>query len=119
MKIEAVPPISGEKTQFDFNDPVFRKVTDTLLARMRSSDTLGRLDAGTFALVMPHTGAGQADVILRRLRHLLKEAGIATPKNHWTLQASLVHLDPKSDETGHRLLDRAEALLRTPPPGPD
>jgi len=63
--------VSDNRTSFEIKDRNFRLIGQTLSTLIRKSDYLGRLDAETFALLMPQTSAQEAEPVCNRLRNLL------------------------------------------------
>ena len=57
---------------FDVNDPMLCGLSDAISGQIRKSDTLGRLDARTFALILPQTSAAKALVVRNRLEDLIQ-----------------------------------------------
>ena len=63
--------VSDNRMSFEIKDRNFRLIGQTLSTLIRKSDYLGRLDAETFALLMPQTSAQKAEPVCNRLRNLL------------------------------------------------
>lgn len=69
--------ISANVACFDFDDPHALKVTQTLQCNLRQSDTLGKLDSKTFAMILPETPPSRANEILERLQNFIASSAFA------------------------------------------
>lgn len=100
---------------FDFDDPHALKVSQTLQYNLRGSDTLGRLDTKTFAMILPETPPARANEILERLQGFIASSDFAaTPEDCITLQFGVAGLpgDP-NPESGEALFRHAFTALNT------
>jgi len=86
-----------------------KRVTDVIFDQLRKSDTLGRMDERTFALVMPETASKKAEGIRRRLKESLVKKKILTPDNGLKIHFSTTSLNMEKGETGEAFFLRAAA----------
>jgi len=103
--------VADAKMSFEIKDRNFRMIGQTLSNLIRKSDYLGRLDAETFALLMPQTSAQQAEPVCRRLRNLLMAKRIDVDGINLEVVLSIEDYDFKSEHTGEQLLERSSKNL--------
>ena len=100
--------VADLKMSYEIKDRNLRMIGKTLSKLIRKCDSLGRLDAETFALLMPETTAMQAASVCNRLRSLLMEKRMDVDGMLVEVVLSIVELDNPSDETAMTLLAKSE-----------
>jgi len=103
--------VADAKMSFEIKDRNFRMIGQTLSKLIRKSDYLGRLDAETFALLMPQTSAHQAESVCHRLRNLLMAKRIDVDGIHLEVVLSIEEHDYTSEDSGEQLLECASRNL--------
>jgi len=96
---------------FDINSPVLKAMTGAISDQLRKSDTLGRLDSRTFALIMPQTPAPKAAKIRDRIESLLETHQFFSPENGLKFKFGIASLKKGGDETSEELFARAAQPL--------
>jgi uncharacterized protein len=104
--------VSDEKMSFEIKDRNFRLIGQTLSSLIRKSDYLGRLDAETFALLMPQTSAAKAEPVCNRLRSLLLRKNLAADGIQMNVSMRIADVDFLSKETSTDILNRARKNLK-------
>jgi len=98
---------------YDIKDRNFRSLGETLSEIIRNSDTLGRLDDQTFALLMPQTPVREAGPACNRLKERLLAKRLETDGIKLSVTIGLAELDYEAEEYGADLLTHStEALQR-------
>ena len=103
--------VSDQKMSFEIKDRNFRLMGQTLSTLIRKSDYLGRLDAETFALLMPQTSGPKAEPVCHRLRNLLLGKSLDTDDIRIKVALSIVDVDYAATDTGADILNRARKGL--------
>jgi len=78
---------------------------------IRKSDTLGRLEAGTFALLMPATPLKKALPVCNRLADILMEKRLDVDGIRIHVALGMAEFLPGKDTSGIELMARAQADL--------
>ena len=104
--------VSDEKMSFEIKDRNFRVIGQTLSNLIRKSDYLGRLDAETFALLMPQTSVPKAEPVCNRLQTLLLRKNLAADGIRMNVCMSIVDVDFMSKDTGTDILNSARKGLK-------
>ena len=99
--------VSDKRMRFEIKDRNFRLIGQTLSTLIRKSDYLGRLDAETFALLMPQTSASKAEPVCNRLRNLLLGKKLDTDGIRLDVALGIVDFDHQSKETALQILNRS------------
>ncbi len=110
--------VSDKRMSFEIKDRNFRLIGQTLSSLIRKSDYLGRLDAETFALLMPQTSTSKAEPVCNRLRNLLLEKKLDVDGIRLDVVLSIVEFDHQSKETAVQILERSRKYFedkRKPP----
>ena len=94
---------------FDPDAPVLQAMAEAIAGHLRKCDTLGRLDARTFALLLPQTPPAQAVIILDRMQALMAARGLSVSENGLKLSIGLAGLT----STGVKPADRCCSGHRT------
>jgi len=98
---------------YDIKDRNFRSLGEALSEIIRNSDTLGRLDEQTFALLMPQTPVREAGPACNRLKERLLAKRLETDGIKLSVTIGLAELDYEGQEYGEDLLTHSfEALQR-------
>jgi uncharacterized protein len=97
---------------FEIKDKNFRMIGQTLSNLIRKSDYLGRLDAETFALLMPQTSSQKAEPVCHRLRNLLMAKRMDIDGIHIDVRLSIVGFDHRSKETAVEILNRSRKYIK-------
>ena len=103
--------VSDKRMSFEIKDRNFRLIGQTLSTLIRKSDYLGRLDAETFALLMPQTSAPKAEPVCNRLRNLLLKKNLDTDGIRLDVVLSIVGFDHQSKETAVQMLERSRKYV--------
>ncbi len=103
--------VADAKRSFEIKDRNFRMIGHTLSNLIRKSDCLGRLNAETFALLMPQTSAQQAEPVCRRLRNVLMAKRIDVDGIHLDVVLSIEEFDHRSEDTAVQVLERSSKNL--------
>ena len=99
--------VSDPKKSFEIKDRNFRLIGQTLSTLIRKSDVLGRLDAETFALLLPQTSAQKAEPVCNRLRNLLMMKKLEDDGIRLDVLLSIVEFDHQSKETAVQIINRS------------
>jgi len=100
--------VANLKMSYEIKDRNLRMIGQTLSKLIRKCDSMGRLDAETFALLMPETPTEQAAPVCNRLRSLLMEKRMDVDGIRMNVALNIVALDCQSEETAIEMLDRSE-----------
>ena len=92
-------------------DRLLRLLGKTLSSEVRECDTLARLDARTFALLLPQTSAPEARPISDRLRRMLQGPDFRTETLRMTIKTGVAGLNVDSGDTSGELLANAVKAL--------
>ena len=103
--------VSDKRMSFEIKDRNFRLIGQTLSTLIRKSDYLGRLDAETFALLMPQTSGPKAEPVCNRLRNLLLGKNLDADGIRMTVGLSMIDVDYTSEDTGADILNAARKGL--------
>jgi diguanylate cyclase (GGDEF)-like protein len=103
--------VSDKRMSFEIKDRNFRLIGQTLSTLIRKSDYLGRIDAETFALLMPQTSAPKAEPVCNRLRNLLLKKKLDTDDIRLDVDLSIVGFDHESKETALQMLNRSRTYI--------
>jgi len=103
--------VVDQTMSYDIKDRNLRLLGQTLSKIIRKSDTLGRLDAGTFALLMPETSAEKARPVCNRLADILMEKRLDVDGIRLHVALGITEIDNGSDKAGVDLVARAETEL--------
>ena len=109
INFEAVNPYST----YDANDRILSYLGGAFSAKIRRSDTLGRIDTQRFALLLPYTSVPAAEQICERLWHPLDREFFEAAGIRITVTLGLAGLGDKADETGDDLLVKATEALES------
>lgn len=97
-------------------DLLLQRVAKALTVAFRAEDVVARIGGDEFAVILPDTGAPEAEAALRRLRHILEERsayyegaplqlsfGVSTAEKHKSLADVLKEADRKmyAEKQGH------------------
>jgi diguanylate cyclase (GGDEF)-like protein len=97
---------------FNVNSPVLKAMTDAISDQMRLSDTFGRLDSRTFALIMPHTPEPLAVKIKERIEKLVETHRFFPTGSHPNITFGLATLRKDGSESSEKLYARAQMQLK-------
>jgi diguanylate cyclase (GGDEF)-like protein len=100
--------VANLKLSYEIKDRNLRMIGQTLSKLIRKCDSLGRLDAETFALLMPETPTDQAAPVCNRLRNLLMEKRMDVDGLQINVDLNIVAMDYASEKTAKEMLDRSE-----------
>ena len=103
--------VSDNRMSFEIKDRNFRLIGQTLSALIRKSDYLGRLDAETFALLMPQTSDQKAEPVCNRLRSLLLKKNLDADGIRMTVSMGIVEADFMSKDSSADILSVARKVL--------
>jgi len=103
--------VADAKMSFEIKDRNFRMIGQTLSNLIRKSDYLGRLDAETFALLMPQTSTQKAEPVCHRLRNLLMAKRMDIDGIHIDVRLRIVGFDHRSKETAVEILNRSRKYI--------
>ena len=104
--------VSDKRMSFEIKDKNFRLIGQTLSTLIRKSDYLGRLDAETFALLMPQTSALKAEPVCNRLRDLLLKKKLDSDGIRLDVALGIVDFDHQSKETALQILTRSRKEMQ-------
>lgn len=92
-------------------DLVLRDFAARIQSQLRRTDCFGRLGGEEFGLVLPHTGLQQAELLLERMRVVVRRSKplIDSPTFHYSFSAGIAAARP--GETVADLFARADAAL--------
>jgi diguanylate cyclase (GGDEF)-like protein len=99
-------------------DAAMKTLTDTFLTELRRCDTLGRMDAHTFALIMPQTTGDHARATVERLRNLLRACISAQGVEPLLLRFGLASFRSEPKDSAQTLYDHAMQALSSEEPSP-
>ena len=103
--------VADQEMSYDIKDRNLRLMGETLSRIIRKSDTLGRLEAGTFALLMPATPLKKALPVCNRLADILMEKRLDVDGIRIHVALGMTELLPGKDTTVIELMARAQAEL--------
>lgn len=83
---------------------------DALLAALRSSDYLCRLEDGVLAALLPHSGVNASMHVAQRVRQALTKA--SEPAGAWTWRMGVAAMVPSRSNRPQQLLERARHALQ-------
>ncbi|WP_229255797.1 GGDEF domain-containing response regulator [Duganella sacchari] len=92
-------------------DPVLRKIAETVMGRLRTSDMLARMRGEEFLIVATHTTAADAVRLAEKLRGAIAEADLPSAGYGATVSISLGVTQVAPDEGSAIVLDRLDAAL--------
>jgi len=92
-------------------DPVLRKIAETVMGRLRTSDMLARMRGEEFLIVATHTAAADAVRLAEKLRGAIAEADLPSAGYGATVSISLGVTQVAPDEGSATVLDRLDAAL--------
>jgi diguanylate cyclase (GGDEF)-like protein len=93
-------------------DALLTDVSLVLKARLRDTDVLARMGGDEFAIILPHTDAGSAQVLASQLLNVIGHCPVPTGMQSLNVSASIgVALFPEHALTGEALLARADAAM--------
>lgn len=104
--------VADLEMSYDIKDRSLRLIGQSLSKIIRKSDTLGRLDAATFALLMPQTRLDEAHPVCRRLAETLTENRLEVDGISIHVALGMAELVPEKDKTAMHLMARANAELQ-------
>lgn len=94
-------------------DVVLRLFAKSLAANLRLEDLAARYGGGTFAVLLPETGATEAEILADRLCRMAAELRLPSPAQDFRLTVSIgLAVLPEDGATAEELLERAGAALR-------
>lgn len=88
----------NDKFGHDVGDQVITAVANTIAAELRETDIIARIGGEEFAIIMPHTGIREAEIVINRLRnaiHLQSDYGV-------TASAGLTEICEKASDSYKR-----------------
>jgi diguanylate cyclase (GGDEF)-like protein len=91
---------------------ILRLFAETFSMQIRKCDILSRFDHQTFALLMPHTSAADAQLFCNRLKRLFAEKCNEIDGVQVKLSVGLADLASGMDESGSDILAKATTLLQ-------
>ena len=103
--------VANREMSYDIKDRNLRLLGQTLSKIIRKSDTLGRLDAGTFALLMPVTPLQKALPVCTRLASILMEKRLDVDGIRIHVTLGLADFQPGQDKSAMDLMTRAQEDL--------
>jgi diguanylate cyclase (GGDEF)-like protein len=107
IDFETTTPQSG----YDAKDQIVTYLGNILSTHVRKSDTLGRLDSQTFALLLPHTPALEAEQICERLWHPVERDLFETTGIRVSVSLGLANLSRQTGGTAMEFLGSAMDAL--------
>ncbi|MBW2614275.1 MAG: diguanylate cyclase, partial [Deltaproteobacteria bacterium] len=110
--------VDDKKMSYDIKDRNLRLLGQTLSKSIRKSDTLGRLDAETFALLMPETSVEKALPVCNRLADILTAKRLDVDGISIQVALGVAEILPGKDKSGQDLITRAQAELDRKKNGP-
>ena len=93
-------------------EQILRDLGEAFSKRIRKCDTLSRFDHYTFALLMPHSSAAEAQLLCNRLKRLFEEKCSQIDCMQLKLTDGLADFAPGTNENGMDLIARASASLK-------
>ena len=103
--------VADQEMSYDIKDRNLRLMGEALSRIIRKSDTLGRLDAGTFSLLMPATPLNKALPVCTRLADILMEKRLDVDGIQIQVTLGMAEFLPGQDSSGMDLMARAQADL--------
>jgi diguanylate cyclase (GGDEF)-like protein len=103
--------VANQEMSYDIKDRNLRLMGEALSRIIRKSDTLGRLDAGTFALLMPATPLSKALPVCTRLADILMEKRLDVDGIRVQVSLGMAEFLPDKDAAFTDLMARAHADL--------
>ena len=103
--------VADQEMSYDIKDRNLRLMGEALSRIIRKSDTLGRLEAGTFALLMPATPLKKALPVCKRLADILMEKRLDVDGIRMHVALGMAEFLPGKDTSGIELMARAQAEL--------
>jgi diguanylate cyclase (GGDEF)-like protein len=103
--------VADQEMSYDIKDRNLRLMGDALSHIVRKSDILGRLDAGTFALLMPATPLKKALPVCTRLANILMEKRLDVDGIRIHVTLGMSEFQPGQDRLAMDLMSRAQADL--------
>jgi len=103
--------VADEKMSFEIIDRNFRLIGQTLSDLIRKCDSLGRLDAETFALLIPKASADQAAPVCNRLRNLLMAKQMDVDGLRLDVVLGIVDFAYSSKETAMQMIERCRTSI--------
>ena len=104
IDLEVIDP----KMSYEIKDRNLRLIGSTLSRLIRKCDALGRLDAETFALLMPETSQSQAEPVCNRLKNLLLAKRLDVDGLRMHVDLTIVAVDCEAGMSASDLLLQAE-----------
>ncbi|MYM25798.1 diguanylate cyclase [Duganella sp. FT135W] len=92
-------------------DPALRKIAETVLGRLRTSDTLARMRGEEFLIVATHTTSADAVRLAEKLRTAITEADLPGAGFGASVSISLGVTQVGADEGSATVLDRLDTAL--------
>ncbi|MEN8247022.1 MAG: MMPL family transporter [Thermodesulfobacteriota bacterium] len=99
--------VADLEMSYDIKDRNLRVMGEALSRIIRKSDTLGRLDAGTFALLMPATPLTKALPVCTRLADILMEKRLDVDGIRINVALGMAEFIPGQDASALDLMGRA------------
>jgi diguanylate cyclase (GGDEF)-like protein len=103
---------AGPATDNLEKERILRSLGEAFSRRIRKCDTLSRFDQQTFALLMPHTPAAEAQLFCDRLKRLFAEKCKEIDGVQVKLSVGLADFVSGTDASGSDMLAKATALLQ-------
>jgi diguanylate cyclase (GGDEF)-like protein len=108
--------VADTEMRYDIKDRNLRLMGETLSRIIRKSDTLGRLDAGTFALLMPATPLQKALPVCTRLANILMEKRMDVDGIRIHVTLGIAEYEAGQDTSFTDLMTRAQTDLSNKKP---
>lgn len=103
--------VADSQISYEIKDKNLRQLGRTLLRIIRKSDYLGRIDAETFALLMPQTSTQEAHPVCNRLCALLMGKTLDEDGIRIQVNQSIVGVDLESKELTDNIIRKARTGL--------
>ena len=97
-----------------FGDEVLINLSRLLLESQRKSDIVCRYGGEEFVILLPNTGLEDATILAEKLRVLVEELTLVSPKNegfNFTVSIGVAQIDVKNEENIELALKRADDAL--------
>jgi len=91
---------------------ILRELGEAFSTQIRKCEILSRFDHRTFALLMPHSSAAEAQHLCNRLKHLFDEKCNAVDCMQLKLTLGIADFEPEMDKSGFDLISRTSASLQ-------
>ena len=91
---------------------ILRELGEAFSRQIRKCETLSRFDHRTFALLMPHASATEAQLLCDRLKLLFKEKCNEVDCMQLELTVGIADFVPETDKSGFDLISRASLSLQ-------